>query len=871
MCETDGRVERLERELADARQKIEELELRLSENHAERPAAGFPAREEMFSCAFRKNLVPMSISTLQEGRYVDVNDAFLEIVGRTREEVLGNTSIGLGFITKEQREILLREIRERGRADNMELPAMTRGGQVRYGLFNTARISMGHEDYLLAVITDITKRVHAEKTLGRSEALLRGIAENLPGAVYQFHAASAGEMGLSYISARAFDLLGLENDLEKFFPQFVACVVPEERDAFLDSIRETVRSFSSWDHEVRFIKPTTGEELFIRGISQPRRTDDGIVFDGVLLDVTAQKRAEIALRESEARFRDLVENTSDWIWELDREMRTTYSSPRSLELLGYTPEELSGMRPVDFMLPDGAGNALEMYAELTRNPKPFSNIKQRYRRKDGTNCTAEISGVPIHDMSGAFVGFRGIARDIAEREAAEEALRQSEARYRLLAEKSYDIVWTVDRDFTFTYMSPSVEKVLGHEPQDRIGKGSTTLMSPESAEKALATFVTELRRDREPGVDPDRSVLAELEMIHKNGSRVYVEVHSSFVRDPAGNVIGAHGVTRDITARKIAEERLHFSEKKFSAAFHSSPAPMGISDLEQGRIIDVNQAFVTWSGYAREELIGRTAMEAGMWPREWSRELLKKALLKHGAVDSVEIVFQTRHGDRRNVLYSSRLIDLDGKPHVLSHSHDITDRVRATEELKRQHDRMESLVRERTADLRDAYERLRQENETRKATEVVLRAREQDLEQGRQELVELNAALKVLLRQRDEDKRTNEMNLMSNLNLSVFPSIEKLEESPLGDSQRTYLAIVKANLQEITSPFMRQISSEYMGFTPAEIRVASLIKEGRTSKEIARIMNISPSTVHTYRNKIRKKTNTRNSKVNLRSYLRSLG
>ena len=338
-----------------------------------------------------------------------------------------------------------------------------------------------------------------------------------------------------------------------------------------------------------------------------------------------------------------------------------------------------------------------------------------------------------------------LEKELARRErergeaTVEEALVQREANFRLLAEKMNDVVWTADRDFNLTYMSPSVEKVMGYKPEERLGQPSTLTMTPESAAKTLDIFITELQRDKDPGVNPDRAVLVETEMIHKNGSRVWLEVNSSFVRDADGNIIGSQGVSRDIT-----------------------------------------------------------------------------------------------------------------------------ERVRATQELKRQHDGMECLVRQRTAELTQAYEKIKKENDSRKATEVALRAREQELE-------ELNAALRVLLRQREDDKNANEMNLMSNLKLSVLPNIEKIEKTALDDYQRTFLAILKANLLEITSPFIRKISSEYMGFTPGELQVASLIKEGKSSKEIAAIMNISLNTVHTYRNKIRRKTNTRNSKVNLRSYLRSLG
>jgi PAS domain S-box-containing protein len=366
------------------------------------------------------------------------------------------------------------------------------------------------------------------------------------------------------------------------------------------------------------------------------------------------------------------------------------------------------------------------------------------------------------------------------------------------------------------------------------------------------------------------TVSVETRWRRKDGAAMDLLLTSSVIREgepPSGVTFTA----LDISERSASEERLLLSERKFSAAFHASPFPMGITGLEDGVIMDVNQAFVSWSGYAREDLIGFTAMEVGIWPRQWSRDLLKKVLLKRGAVNSFEIVFQTRHGEKRNVLYSATLIDIDGRAHILSTSQDLTARVHAVEELKKQHDRMETLVAERTAELREAYEQLREENESRKATEAALRVREQELEKGRQDLEEMNAALRVLLKQRDEDRNTHEMNLKATMNLSVMPFLEKLETTPRSDGQRAFVAMAKANLQEIASPFIREVSSEYLGFTPGEIQVAMLIKGGKTSKEIAGILNISLNTVHTYRNRIRKKTNTRNSKVNLRAYLLSLG
>ncbi|HVN70600.1 MAG TPA: helix-turn-helix transcriptional regulator, partial [Desulfomonilia bacterium] len=196
-------------------------------------------------------------------------------------------------------------------------------------------------------------------------------------------------------------------------------------------------------------------------------------------------------------------------------------------------------------------------------------------------------------------------------------------------------------------------------------------------------------------------------------------------------------------------------------------------------------------------------------------------------------------------------------------SRDITERKQVEMKLQMYHDKLEDMVHNRTMELTKAYELLTQENDVRRTTEVELNRR-------RQELEEMNTALRVILKQREEDKTTIEMNVMSNHKVLILPYLELLEKTNLGDDQKTFLSIIKSNLNVITSTFSRKISSGSLGLTTNEQKVASLIKEGKTSKEIAGLLNVSITTVNAYRRKIRAKTGLRNEDINLRSYLQSL-
>jgi len=159
----------------------------------------------------------------------------------------------------------------------------------------------------------------------------------------------------------------------------------------------------------------------------------------------------------------------------------------------------------------------------------------------------------------------------------------------------------------------------------------------------------------------------------------------------------------------------------------------------------------------------------------------------------------------------------------------------------------------------------------RKTAEEELKKRERELEKNALDLQEANAALKVLLRHREEDKTALANTILANVKELIFPYIEKLRRTHLSDSQTTYLGILESSLNEIVSPFLQKMAAIYSRFTPSEIQVANLIRSGKTSKEIAELLNVATATVDTHRSNIRKKLGLTNNKDinNLRTYLLS--
>jgi len=158
----------------------------------------------------------------------------------------------------------------------------------------------------------------------------------------------------------------------------------------------------------------------------------------------------------------------------------------------------------------------------------------------------------------------------------------------------------------------------------------------------------------------------------------------------------------------------------------------------------------------------------------------------------------------------------------------------------------------------------------RKRAEEVLKQREQELEIKTHNLEEANIALKVLLKRREEDKTELEEKILLNIKELVTPYLEKFKKVVLDEKQKTYITILESNLNDITSSFSHRLSSKFLNFTPTEIQVANLLRQGKTSKDIAEVINSSPKTVAFHRENIRKKLGLKNKKTNLKSYLLSL-
>jgi PAS domain S-box-containing protein len=266
-----------------------------------------------------------------------------------------------------------------------------------------------------------------------------------------------------------------------------------------------------------------------------------------------RKRAEEALKESEQKYRLHFENASDVIFSTDKDFRILSVSPSVERILGYTPKELVGktFAELNFVAPaswtTATSDGMRVFEGERIDAKEYEFVA-----KDGRKIIGEVSGAPLM-QDGKIVGAISVGRDVTERKRAEEALRESEERYRLLAENSTDVIWTTDMNLNITYVSPSVKQARGYTVEEAMAQELPETITPESLAVVRQAFAEELAIENREQKDLNRSRTLELEYKCKDGSTIWSEVKTSFIRDSSGRTIGILGVGRNITEHKKVE------------------------------------------------------------------------------------------------------------------------------------------------------------------------------------------------------------------------------------------------------------------------------------------------------------------------------
>ncbi len=368
---------------------------------------------------------------------------------------------------------------------------------------------------------------------------------------------------------------------------------------------------------------------------------------GTLRDITERKHAEEVLRRSEKKFKDLIEITTDWVWEVDAQGVYTYASPKVKALLGYEVAEVLGKTPFDLMPEEEADKILKFFNEKVINKEPFYGLKNVNRHKDGHLVVLETNGIPIFDEKGELTGYRGIDRDITERAQVEEILRENEKKYLDLYQNAPDGYHSIGPDGTLLEVNDTWLRMLGYERDEVLGKMNFTELLTDDGLKIFRDTFSECKR--KGSVEN-----IEYELKRKDDKSFPALINATAIYDEEGNFLKSRSVARDNSAKKDYEKKLLRAAVEWRVTFDSMPYGVMLLDKEFN-IIKTNEYISKLTGIPITELINKKCYEV---IHGKDRPMEGCPLLKIGNAHSAEAVeFYETKFDKYFMGYVKPLLD----------------------------------------------------------------------------------------------------------------------------------------------------------------------------------------------------------------------
>jgi PAS domain S-box-containing protein len=495
----------------------------------------------------------------RDGQILEANDAFLRLVGYDREDLLSGR-VSWREVTPDKwraaDEQALAELAATGSCAPFEKEYVRKDGS-RVPVLVGAALFEGWRDEGVAFVLDLSEQKRSEEALRRSEYYLVEAQRLSHTGSWAFNVATRE---IVHWSQEHFRIFGFDpEDGMPSFETLMQRIHPDDRVSAAEVIERGVREKTDYEQDFRIVLPDgTMRYIHITGRPVFNSSGDPIEFVGTVMDVTERKLVENALRESQENLARTEQFSLVMATHTDLEGRWLKVPPTLCKLLGYTEEELLGRRFHEFTHPDDAEADWNQCSRLIRGEIKSFDLEKRYRRKDGSIVWVDLNVSVVLDASGAPVHFRTYIQDITERKQREQALRQSEERYRTLAETATDVILTIDQTSTILFVNGAVEKAFGYTPAEIVGQKITALMP----ERMRHRHEEAMRRYLETGEKRISWNAVSLLGLHKNGREIDLDV--SFAEAGTGDERFFSGIVRDVTERKRAEAALHQAQAELA-------------------------------------------------------------------------------------------------------------------------------------------------------------------------------------------------------------------------------------------------------------------------------------------------------------------
>ena len=613
-------------------------------------------------------------------------------------------------------------------------------------------VKKGDSEYSFAFVHDISERKRAEETIARSKDYLDQIFSSVKAGIVIINSLNHE---IEDINPAACEMIGLpkEQIIGDICHKFLCSA---ETSDYPIPIRNT-----SVDNIESILNTRDGKKIPIIKYISRINVDGRECFLATFIDNSERIQAEEARQESEIRYQELADLLPQIVFETDMDLRITYANRHARILLGLTDEDLNTEINVFSLIDPAQHEEVRDSVQKIINGVPFEPKEYTALRKDGNIFPVIIYSSPIY-RDKILTGFRGVVVDISARKKMEHDLRESEEKFRGIAERTSDLILIIDKDKSISYASPSSGLITGYDSEELIGK--TLDLAAKVFSACLHEFmnVVEITMNGLPAKD------IGLQIRKKDGTTAFVDINTIPVfHDDVFS--GVQVLIRDSTERRRVEMTLCESEEKFRTIFENSPYPIAINSLPDNKFLAVNSAFKTISGYTEAEILGKDPMEMGLLNIKEGFKLISRRLIS-GKIENVPLALTAKEGRRVHVLFSTLPVTINNKPATMTVTTEITKMKRIEEELIRKNNELNAAYEELTAieeELRQKYDQLSEKEQALRESSETLQA---VVEQSNEGIIIVDLTGKLLYSNRraaeifdsDEDlDTTGKINIMN--------------------------------------------------------------------------------------------------------------
>jgi PAS domain S-box-containing protein len=527
------------------------------------------------------------------------------------------------------------------------------------------------------IVTDITERKQAEGALRESEERFQQIAENAQEWIWEVDADGL----YTYASPIVKKILGYKPEEIVGKKHFYDLFHPEDREELKKAAFEVLAQKQSFREFLNRNVHKNSKTVWLSTSGVPILDEKGnlLGYRGADTDVTERKQTEAEIK----KFKTIIDHANYGVAIADLNGNLIYVNEHFAGVHGYKPAELIGKNLAIFHNKTQLKEVMKINKKLQERGS-YSALEVWHAHKDGSVFPMLMNGVVIKNEEGTPLFMAATAIDITEHKQADEALRESEERYRDLFENANDLIQSVYPSGKFAYVNQKWLEVLGYT-KDEVGKLTLwDILRKDQIPHCMEVFKTVSRGEEVTGV--------ETVFVSKNGKEIYVEGNAN-ARLKDGKFVATRGIFRDITDRKKAEEKLYESEEKFRNLAEQSPNMIFIN--KKGRVVYANKRCEEAMGYKKEEFYSPDFDFFTLIAPE-SIDIVKTALSNHTRGKEVapyEYTLITKEGKKIEAIHTTKLIQYDGERAILGIITDITERKKIENRIKMERQVYQSIAR----------------------------------------------------------------------------------------------------------------------------------------------------------------------------------